>query len=58
MKSGVSFAKGVGAGMAAGMVATVVGSAVIKNHKSVRRTANKAAKAVSQILDDVQYILK
>lgn len=58
MRTGFSFAKGIGTGMAAGMMAAMVGSAMLRNRKSVKRTANKAAKAVSEILDDVQYILK
>ena len=56
--AGMSFVKGVGTGIAAGMIVTAVGSTMMKNKKNVKKSAGKAAKVVSSILDDVQYMLK
>ena len=59
MKSaGMSFVKVMGTGIAAGMLVAAVGGTMMNNRKNVKKTAGKAAKMVSNILDDVQYMLK
>lgn len=55
---GVNFVKGIGTGIAAGMVVTALGASMVKNKKNLKKSAGKAAQAVSNILDDVQYMLK
>ncbi len=54
----MNFVKGVGTGLAAGMVVAAVGGSMMKNKKNLKKSAGKAARAVSDILDDVQYMLK
>ena len=53
-----NFVKGMGAGMAAGAVMTIVGTTMLKNKKSITKTTGKAAKVVGDIMDDIQMFLK
>lgn len=55
---GMNFVKGIGTGLAAGMVVTAVGVSMLKNKKNLKRSAGKAVRAFSDILGDVQHILK
>ncbi len=57
MKQCVSFAKGLGAGMAAGAVAAVAVHYACKNGKKLKRKTGKAARAVSDIMEDIQELL-
>ena len=57
-KSSMSFVKGVGAGMIAGAVVAAVGSTVMSKNKPFAKTTKKAAKAVGNIIDDIQMMLK
>lgn len=57
-KSTMNFVKGVGAGMAAGIVVAAVGSTVFCKSNSLSKTTKKAAKAVSNIVDSVQSMIK
>ena len=56
--NGMNFVKGIGTGLAAGMVVAAVGGSMMKNKKNLKKSAGKSARAVSDILDDVQYMLK
>lgn len=56
--SGMNFVKGIGTGLAAGVVVSAVGVSMMKNKKNLKKSAGKAARTVSNILDDVQYMLK
>ena len=59
MSRGVSgFLKGVGAGVATGMIVGAVGSNIMKNNKNVKRSAGRAIKAVGDIIENVQYMMK
>lgn len=57
-KGSMNFVKGVGAGMIAGAVVTAVGTSVMKNNKPLAKTTKKAAKAVGNIIDDIQMMIK
>lgn len=57
MKHCMSFAKGMGAGIVAGMAAAATVSYVCKhNHKLCKKTT-KAARALSDIMEDIQSLL-
>lgn len=56
--SGFRFIKGAAAGMAIGAVAATVGTAMIKNKKGFKKSAGKAIRAVGDIMENVQYMLK
>ena len=47
-----------GTGLAAGMMVGYVGSQLMSNQKQVKKKASKAAHAVGNLIDDVQYIFK
>ncbi len=55
---GMSFIKGVGAGMLAGATAVVVGKMVTKDKHSVSKGSAKVVKAVGEIVDGVQTMFK
>lgn len=57
-KNSMSFVKGVGAGMVAGAVVAAVGSTVISKNKPLAKTTKRAAKAVGNIIDDIQMMIK
>ena len=51
--------KGICIGMALGATAGVVGSGVVRsNKKGIKKTAGKALKAVGNIVDNMQYMVK
>ncbi len=56
--NGMSFIKGVGAGMIAGATAVVVGKMVTKDKHSVSKGSAKVVKAVGEIVDGVQTMFK
>ena len=59
MKSTMNMVKGVGIGMLAGAAVTVVGSQMMKTDKKhLKKSASKAMKTVSDVLDNVQYMFK
>ena len=59
MKSTMNMVKGVGIGMLAGAAVTVVGSQMMKTYKKhLKKSACKAMKTVSDVLDNVQYMFK
>ena len=59
MKSTMNMVKGVGIGMLAGAAVTVVGSQMMKaDKKHLKKSAGKAMKTVSDVLDNVQYMFK
>ena len=57
-KETMSFVKGMGMGLAAGVVTTVVGKAVIDNKKSLVKKTEKAVKTVGEIMDNINGMLK
>lgn len=57
-KGTMNFVKGVGAGMVAGVVVAAVGSTVMSKNKPLAKTTKKAAKAVGNIIDDIQMMIK
>ncbi len=57
--SAVSFAKGVGAGMAAGAVLATVGRLVLhKDDRNLSRGTGKAMRAVGDFVDGVQTMFR
>lgn len=59
MTKGVTgFIKGMGAGIATAACIGVVGSMAMKNKKGFKKTAGKAIKAVGDLVDNVQYMIK
>lgn len=57
-KNTIGLMKGIGTGLAAGMMVGYVGSQLMSNQKQVKKKASKAAHAVGNLIDDVQYIFK
>lgn len=58
-KNAMSVAKGLTAVVATGVVVGYVSNKVMqKNPKTVKRKANDAMNAVSQIASDISYLLK
>lgn len=57
-KNTIGLMKGIGTGLAAGMMVGYVGSQLMSNQKQVKKKASKAAHAVGNLIDDVQYILR
>ena len=55
---GMSFVKGVGAGMVAGAAAVVVGKMIMQDKHNVSKGSAKVVKAVGEIVDGVQTIFK
>lgn len=59
MKKGTSgFVKGIGTGVAVGIAASVAGTVMYNNNKAFKKKANKAVKAVTGIVQDVQSMMK
>lgn len=57
MKSnGMSFIKGLGAGMIAGATALAVGKVMLKDRKNLSKGSTKVVKAVGDFVDGVQTI--
>ncbi len=53
------FLKGMGAGLITGMLAVSVGKAVFtQNPKSITKTAGKTMRAVGNIAESINYMLK
>ena len=57
-KATMSFMKGMGMGLAAGVVTTVVGKAVIDNKKSLVKKTEKAVKTVGEIMENINGMLR
>lgn len=58
MKHCMSFAKGMGAGIVAGVTAAVAVRCACKNCRTLKRKTGKAARAMSDIMEDIQELLK
>lgn len=54
----MSFAKGMGAGIVAGVTAAVAVRCACKNCRTLKRKTGKAARAMSDIMEDIQELLK
>lgn len=57
MKHCMSFAKGMGMGIVAGIAISATVKCVCKNSKTLKRKAGKTARAVSDIVSDIQALL-
>lgn len=55
---GMSFVKGVGAGMIAGATAVVVGKMALQDKHNVSKGSAKVVKAVGEIVSGVQTMFK
>ena len=55
---GLSFVKGVGAGMIAGATAVVISKMVLQDKHNVSKGSAKVVKAVGEIVDGVQTMFK
>ena len=53
-----SFVKGVGTGMAVGMTIVAAKNMTMKNNKKVKRNAGRAMRAVGDLIQNVQYMMK
>ena len=53
----MSFAKGVGTGMIAGIAAATAVKCMCSKNKSFSKRTHKAARAVSEIMQDIQDLL-
>lgn len=59
MKSSGKFAKGIGAGVMMGVAASIAGTIAYKNNKkSFKKQAGKAVKAMGDLVDNVQGMIK
>lgn len=58
MKHCMSFAKGMGAGMMAGIALAVTVKCVCSKSRKMKRYTNRAANAVSGIMEDIQELLR
>ena len=56
--NGMSFIKGVGAGMLAGATAVVVGKMVIQDKHNVSKGSAKVVKAAGEIVEGIQTMFK
>ncbi len=56
--NGMSFVKGMGAGMLAGATAVFVGKMVMKDKHSVSKGSAKVVKAAGEIVDGIQTMFK
>ena len=56
--SGFKFIRGAAAGIALGAVAATVGNAMVKNKKGFKKSASKAIRAVGDIMENVQYMMR
>ena len=52
------FVKGVGAGMVAGVAVAATSKMLMKNNKGVKKNAGKAIRAVGDLIENVQYMMK
>ena len=53
------YLKGMGTGLAVGVIASIAGTVVYNNNKKTfKKTANRAVKAVGNLVDNVQYMMK
>ena len=50
--------KGVGTGIAIGVAVGTVGTALLRNNKGVKKKASRAIRAVGDVIDNVQYMMK
>ena len=57
-KKTIGLMKGLGTCLAAGKIVGYDGSQLMSNQKQVKKKASKAAHAVGNLIDDVQYIFK
>ncbi len=58
MQNGISFVKGLGAGMVAGAAAILVGKVMMQDHKNVSKGSTKLVKAVGEFVDGVQMMFQ
>ncbi len=58
MQNGMTFIKGMGAGMVAGAAAVVIGKVMLQDHKNVTKGSTKLVKAVGEFVDGVQTIFQ
>ena len=58
MQNGITFVKGLGAGMVAGAAAVLVGKVMLQDHKNVTKGSTKLVKAVGEFVDGVQTIFQ
>ena len=56
--NGMSFIKGMGAGMVAGAAAVVVGKMVMQDKHNISKGSAKLVKAAGEIVDGIQTMLK
>ncbi len=57
MKNAMNFAKGMGAGIVAGMAMAGAIKYAADNNRKFKKTTNKATRAVSDIINDIQALL-
>ncbi len=58
MKQCMNFVKGMALGIVAGMAMAVTLKCMIDKNKKLCKKTDKAAKAVSEIMEDIQALLK
>lgn len=56
--NGMSFIKGMGAGMIAGATAVVVGKMVMQDKHNISKGSAKVVKAAGEIVDGIQTMFK
>ena len=57
MKHCMSFAKGMGMAIVAGIALSATVKCVCKNSRTLKKKAGKTARAVSEIVEDIQALL-
>ena len=58
MKTCMSFAKGIGTGMVAGIALAVTVKCMCQKNRKMERCTNRAARTVSDIMKDIQELLR
>lgn len=56
--NGMSFIKGMGAGMIAGATAVVVGKMMLQDKHNISKGSAKVVKAAGEIVDGIQTMLR
>lgn len=54
----MGYVKGIGAGLTMGIAVAAVGTALIRNNHHMKKRTGKCIRAVSDLMDNVHYMMK
>lgn len=57
-KQTMGFLRGIGTGVIAGVAVSVVGAKMMRDNRRIRRSANKAMRAVGGLMDNVTVLFR